>query len=271
LQQASRPCYEKRTRFVFAFTLHQPVIPLQPVVIRGVAILRCRTYFRTLLLVTTAFAWAAPGVSLHLDSRSLWPLERLSAAKIEGLPDATAYVRKAASLCGIADLSLLPGDLEPRLAQAELDAAKDPNKLISDQQVAEAFNAMSDEFRVTDPIHLTGSDILRYRDAMSAFLPHLFRPKSLSGNRPIGTVVMLYMLLYHGGMTGGWKRVGGPGGFGVTEADPDHPVPGTGKTSNLIAIEYQTAAGSYFSQRSPQDVRAFLDRLAVTLGLPGRR
>jgi hypothetical protein len=222
-------------------------------------------------LVPAALAFAAPGVSLQLDSRSLWPLERLSAGKIESLPDATDYVRKAARLCGIADPSLLPGDLESRLAEAELDAAKDPNRLISDEQVAEAFNAMSGEFHVADPIHLTGSDVLRYRDAMSAFLPHLFRPKSLSGNRPVGTVVVLYMLVYHGGMTGGWKRVGGPGGFGVTEAEPDHPVPGIGKTSNLIAIEYQTAAGSYFSQRSPQDVRAFLDRLAATLGLPGRR
>ena len=82
---------------------------------------------------------------------------------------------------------------------------------------------------------------------------------------------MLYMLTYYGGATGGLKKVGGPGGFGITDAEPDHIVPGTGKTSNLIANEYQTASVTYFARRSPQEICAFLDRLAIILALPSRR
>ncbi len=211
-----------------------------------------------LLLLAPGTRGSAPGVSLHIDSRSLWPLERLSAGNIDNIGDATVYVTKAATLCGIADPDLLPENLEFRIAKAELDVAKDPSRLMSDEQVAEAFNFMSDEFRVPTPTRLTGADVLHYRGVMSAFLPHVFSPKSVSGNRPVGAVVMLYLLVYSGGMTDGWKKVGGPGGFGVTDADPDHPVPGTGKTSNLIAIEYQTAANAYFLQRSPEEAHVFL-------------
>jgi hypothetical protein len=233
--------------------------------------MRPRFFLVILLLSAHALMRAASGVSLHIDSRSLWPLERLSSGKIGSSGDATVYVRRAADLCGIKDPALVPDGLESRLAAAELDAAEDPSKLVSDEQVAAAFNFMSDEFHVADPTRLTGVDILHYRDVMSAFLPHVFSPKSVSGSRPVGTVVMLYMLVNYGGMTGGWKKVGGPGGFGVTEAEPDHLVPGTGKTSNLIAIEYQTAGATYFSRRSPQEIRIFLDHLAGILALSGRR
>jgi hypothetical protein len=224
-----------------------------------------------LFLLTLATRGRTQTVSLHIDSRSLWPLERLSASKIDNIGDATVYVSKAATLCGIAAPDLLPENLESRIAKAELDVAKDPSRLISDDQVAEAFNFMSDEFHVPTPTRLTGADALHYRGVMSAFLPHVFSPKSVSGNRPVGALVMLYMLVYYGGMTEGWKKAGGPGGYGITEADPDHPVPGTGKTSTLIATEYQTAANSYFLQRSPDEAHAFLNRMAKILTLPSGR
>jgi hypothetical protein len=165
----------------------------------------------------------------------------------------------------------MPDALESRLAAAELEAAKDSSKLVSDNRIAEAFNFMSDEFRVQDPTRLTGEGVSHYRSTLSAFWPRLFGANSVKGSRPVGAAVTLYLLTFYGGMTGGFKKVGGPGGFGITDAEPDHPVPGTGKTSNLIALEYQNAAAAYFAERSPQQIRSFLERLAGILGLPDRR
>jgi len=124
-----------------------------------------------LTLCLVAAAWAASGVSLRIDARSLWKLEALSSSRIEGRDEAADYVRKAAALCGATDPSLVPDGLESRLATAELDTAKDPNKLISDDRVASAFNFMSDQFGVTSPTRLAGADVLQYRSNMSAISP----------------------------------------------------------------------------------------------------
>jgi len=138
---------------------------------------------RILLLLAPALVWGSSGVSLHMDSRSLFKLEVLSSGRIEGPDDATAYVRKAAAICGVADPALVPDGLESRLSAAELDAAKDPSKLISDDQVARAFNFMSDQFGVANPIRLAGTDVLHYRGVMSAIFPHVFSREAVSGSR----------------------------------------------------------------------------------------
>ncbi len=212
-----------------------------------------------------------PNLNLRIDIRSLWSLDRLSSGVIENSGDAADYVRKAATACGATDRAAVPDALESRLAAAELEAAKDSSKLVSDNRIAEAFNFMSDEFRVADPTRLKAEGVLHYRTAMSAIWPRLFAVRSGSGSRPVAAVVTLYMLTFYGGMTGGLKKVGGPGGFGITDAEPDHPVPGTGKTSNLIALEYQNAAAAYFAGQSQQKIQSFLERLAGILALPDGR
>jgi hypothetical protein len=228
-------------------------------------------YLRSLLalaLLAAAPARWEPTANLRIDIRSLWALEKLSSGAIETSADAADYVRKAAAVSGVTDPAAVPNALESRLATAELEAVKGPSKLVSDDRVADAFNLISNEFRVADPTRLTGEGVSHYRRSMSAIWPHLFSTGSANGSRPVGAVVTLYMLTFYGGMTGGLKKVGGPGGFGITDAEPDHPVPGTGKTSNLIALEYQRAAAKYFAEQSPEEIRSFLDRLAGTLALP---
>jgi hypothetical protein len=230
--------------------------------------MRFRIQIPILLMLGSAFAWAAPGVGLRIDSRSLFKLEVLSSSKIEGPDDASAYVRKAAAVWGAENPALLPDGVESRLAAAELDAAKDPNKLISDDEVARAFNFMSDQFGVASPTRLTSADILQYRTAMSAIFPHVFSPKAVSGSRPVGAVIMLYMLVAYGGMTEGWKKVGGPNSFVIADAEP---IERPGIDRNAIAREYQTASLAYFQERKPEEIRLFLDKLAKIMALPRGR
>jgi hypothetical protein len=230
--------------------------------------MRVRVDLITLLLLGAAVAWGASGVRLHIDPRSLFELEALSSVRVEGPDDAARYVRKAAAICGVADPALVPDGLESRLAAAELDAAKDPSKLISDDQVARAFNFMSDQFGVANPTRLTGADVLQYRGVMSAVFPRVFGPKTVSGSRPVGAIVMLYLLVYYGGMTDGWKKVGGPNSFGISEAEPTEHL---GIDRHAVAIQYQTASFAYFQKRQPEEVRRFLGGLAKIMALPEGR
>jgi hypothetical protein len=245
-------------------------------------------WFLTVVLVTgvSSSGELAPGVFVPaqatpvvrgmgcLDFTVLSRIDSLSASNIDNLESAKSYVRQAASLCGIGDSALLADDFESRLAAGELDTAKDPGRLVTDDQVAEAFNFMSDEFRVPHPVRLTASDILQWRSAMSGFFPHLFSPKSLGGSRPVGAVVMLRMLVYNGGITAGIR--------GLAQKDPPPGSlkldPSSGRLSarssidkdpDLIVRGYQTAPLLYFQRLSPQEIRSFLDRLAKIIALPG--
>jgi hypothetical protein len=141
-----------------------------------------------------------------MDFEAIRQMDAASSARIEDLNDATAYVKESAILCGVANSALFSEELERRIASAELDGAKDPTKLVSDEQVATAFNFMSDEFRVPHPVQLTGADVLQYRSVMAAIFPHIFSPKSVRGSRPVGTIVMLYQLVYNGGITDGVRK-----------------------------------------------------------------
>jgi len=79
---------------------------------------------------------------------------------------------------------------------------------------------------------------------------------------------MLYMLVYYGGMTDGWKKVGGPNSFAITTAEPSgHP----GVDRNVIARQYQTASATYFQEQRPQEIGLFLDKIAKILTLPDGR
>lgn len=229
---------------------------------------------RILLLLAPVVLWASPEVNPHVDFNALRQLDAVSSGKIESLDDATAYVRKSATLCGVTDSALLPDDFENRLAASELAAAKDPNSLVSDDRVAETFNFISDEFRVEHPARLTASDILEYRSVMASIFPHVFSPKSVGGSRPVGAILMLYQLWYNGGVTEGVKRA----------AQLDRP-PGSLKISggtvggrwtadrnpNLPGREYQAAGRTYFRQHSLQDIRGFADRLIALMALTGGR
>jgi len=161
---------------------------------------------KILLLLVAAVILAAQGTGLCMDFKSLQELNALAFHSIESPADAAAYVKQAAILCGVAGSTFLPDDFDSRLAAAELDAARDPGRLVSDEKVAEAFNFLSDEFRVPHPAQLTGSDILQYRGVMAAIYPHVFSPKSVVGSRPVGALVMLYMLWYSGGITEGVRK-----------------------------------------------------------------
>jgi hypothetical protein len=224
------------------------------------------------ILFASSIACAASGVGLHISFRGLQQLDTLSSGKIESQNDAAAYVRKAAVICGTTDPSLVPGDIESRLVSAEWEASKDPNKLVSDDQVARAFNFMSDEFGVQHPARLTASDILQFRSVQASIFPHVFSPKTVSGSRPVGAIAMLYQLWFNGGVTEGVRRA----------AQLDRP-PGSLKTSqsggwsvidknpNLIGREYQVAGYAYFAQRSPRQISSFLDQVAGIIGLPQGR
>jgi len=221
------------------------------------------------LLVVAATVWAYPG-SLHVSFQSLQRLDALSAGGIESLGDATAYVRKAAALCGTPDTSFAP-DLESRLAAAELDAAKDPNKLVSDERVADAFNLMSKEFRVEHPRSLTASDILQYRSVMASIFPHIFSPKNVAGSRPVGVAVMLYQLWYSGGVAEGVRKAAQldrpPGSLKVTGGHIVGRSSTPDRNPNSLDQEYQLAGRKYFAQQTPLGTRSFLGRLATTLGM----
>lgn len=227
-----------------------------------------------LLAAAAAMAWAFPGGHLTISFEALRQLAPLASVRIESLEDARTYVTTSAAICGITDLTLMPEGFEDRLVAAELSAAQNPNGLVSDDQVAGAFNFMSDEFHVAHPARLTASDILQYRSVMASIFPHLFSPKSVSGSRPVGAMVMLYMLVYNGGITEGVRNAAQldrpPGSLKVSFGTSSGHL-GIDRNPNLIAGEYQTASRAYFQEHSLQDVRSFVNRLAGIMVVPNRR
>jgi len=240
----------------------------------GFCIMPFGIHLRILLVLAPVATWALAQGSPRVDFEALRQLDAVSSGRIESLDDATAYVRKSAALCDAADSRLVPGDLESRLAWAELDAAKDPDRLVPDHQVAEAFNFISDEFGVPHPARLTASDVLLYRGVMSAIFPHVFSPKSVSGNRPVGAMVMLYLLVYNGGITEGVRKAAQldrpPGSLKISGGTSSGHI-GLARNPNLIGREYQTARRAYFQRLSPHEIRSFVDRSAVIMALTGGR
>jgi hypothetical protein len=231
-------------------------------------------HLQAVFLSVPIVMFAASGVTgphLFLSFQALQQLDTLSENKIESQENARAYVRNAAAIFGVASSSLLPEDLEYRLAAAELNAAKNPNKLVSDDQVAEAFNFLSDEFRVANPEQLTGADILLYRGVKASMFPHLNNPKNVNGSRPLGALIMLDTLVFEGGIMEGVRRAAlldrPPGSLKITDGRIVGHL-GVNRNPNLTGRKYQTASLTYFARLSPQGAQSFFDRLARILALP---
>jgi len=209
---------------------------------------------------------------IFLSFQSLQQLDALSSGPIRNLEDATAYVRKAAEQFGITDPAFLPGGLESRLAVAELAAANDPDKLVSDEQVAEAFNFLSDEFQVANPERLTGADILLYRGVKASMFPHLYSPKSIAGSRPLGSLIMLDTLVCEGGIMDGVRRAAemdrAPGSLKV---DPSRTRIALNKNRNPTTREYQIASARYFQGLTSERMQTVVDSIAKIMAFPAGR
>lgn len=229
-------------------------------------------FFLLLLLAPALLASPAGGPHLFLSFQALQRLDAISASRIEGPEDAAAYIRNAVAEFGIADLALLPDGVESSLAAAELEAAKDPGRLISDDRVAEAFNFLSDEFRVANPQRLTGADILLYRGVKASMFPHLYSPKTVGGSRPLGTLIMLDTLIYEGGVMDGIRKAAlldrPPGSLKIDQSRGARAALNT--SPNPAAREYQRASLTYLAQLSPSQARSFANRLTTILVLAAR-
>jgi hypothetical protein len=225
---------------------------------------------RAFFLLAPIVMWAASTDRPHLflSFPALQQLDSLSASRIKDLDDARAYVRNAAAAFGVTEPDLLPEDLESRLAKAELDAAKDPSKLVSDDQVADAFNFLSDEFRVANPQRLTGADILLYRGVKASMFPHLYSPKTINGSRPVGALVMLDTLVCEGGVMEGIRKAAvldrPPGSMKATGAQ----IAGHSGAGNSTPVQkkYREASLAYFARQGVP----LIYRLARTLFPLGR-
>jgi hypothetical protein len=226
-----------------------------------------------LLAAVIAMVWAYPDGHMSISFDSLRQLDSVASAPIESLGDATAYVRRAAMLCGIAGNSFVPDDTGSRLATAEWGASKNPNHLVSDDRIAEAFNFVSEEFHVEHPAHLTASDILQYRTVQASLFPHIFSGKNVNGSRPVGAVVILYQLWYSGGVTEGVRTAAlldrAPGTLKVTSGQIVGGSWAGDRNPNVTGREYQLAGRMYFTQRSPMEIQAFLGTLTKIMTIPG--
>ena len=228
-----------------------------------------RMYTELLVVILAVAAmWAAPEEDLHISIslQALQQLDALASQKIQSKDDALAYVRKSVALCALGDLGPIER-LESRFAAAELDAATDPNKLVPDEQIAQAFNFMSSEFGVDT--RLTAADILQYRSVQAAIFPHIFSGKDTDGNRPIGASVILYQLWYNGGITEGVRNAATldrpPGSLKIDSAAGRLEL---NRNPNPTARQYQLAGQSYFGHQSALETRAFIDKLASIIALP---
>jgi hypothetical protein len=223
----------------------------------------------TLLLLLPAILGVVAQPHLFLPFPALQELDKLSGDRLETEEDAKTYVRNSAAAFGIAEASFLPNRLESRLSEAELNAAKETKKLVSDDQIAEAFNFLSDEFRVAKAERLSGADILLYRSVKASMFPRLFNPKTVSGSRPVGALIILDTLTFEGGIMEGVRKAAEldrpPGSLKITGGQI---VGRLGNSTSQTQREYRTAALNYFAQHSSQEIEAFLDRLAEILGLP---
>jgi len=194
----------------------------------------------------------------HFDLRHIRSIDSLSAAAVGNLDDADAYVNQVAKLCGLKDTTLLE-PLLARLAKAELAAAQDPSALVSDDQVASAFNFMSDQFyksvpdeyRIPHPRHVTGTEILEWRTTrVGVNYPHLFSQGNLSGTRPVGAVLLLRMMTLSGGI----------------------PAPLQTNTPSAIvadgtASRYRTIGERYLSGLTRMGMLSFVESVAKLIGL----
>jgi len=204
----------------------------------------------------------------YVNLRSLQTINSLPVRRIGSFEDADAYVKQVAEACGVRG-PILTGELIPLLVNEELAAAEDPSKLVSDDRVAEAFNFLSDEFRVPHPQRITGVDVLQYRITMAAIYPHVFSPKNAGGVRPVEALILLHQLVFNGGVPEGAKKYAQkdpqPGSFNI---DPSRTRAAIDKNPNLIGREYWTASAQYFRELTPEKMQSFVDSTTKIMALP---
>jgi hypothetical protein len=203
----------------------------------------------------------------YVNIRSLQGINSLPSSKITTLQDAEVYVERVADLCGV-EGPILRGELLPRLIKAELAAAQDPSQLVSDDRVAEAFNFLSDEFRVPHPQRITGVGVLQYRITMAAIYPHVFSPKNAGGVRPVEALILLHQLVFNGGVPEGAKKYAQkdpqPGSFKISQSRGHLTM---GRPSD-VELDYRTASLGYFREQSADNLQSTLEKLATILALP---
>jgi hypothetical protein len=208
----------------------------------------------------------------YLDLRNIRSIDSFSAGRIANLDDAEAYVRQVAKLCGVKDTALVEA-LLARLVKGELAAAQDASELVSDDRVADAFNFLSDQFRVAHPRRVTGDQILQYRTTRLAIYPNVFSQQNLSGSRPVGAVLMLCMLVLNGGVPESTESSArtNPQPSSLTNDPPQTSWAVAGSHRYRGAFEYRNASTTYFQGLTPQGLRTFVDSVARILALPAER
>jgi hypothetical protein len=115
--------------------------------------------------------------------------------------DAKAYVADAAeawSLGASNGEDVQQHKFLSRLTRAEFNAAQNPDKKISDAQIAIAFNRVSAELKVSAPT-LDDAKVRAFRIIWRSVCPHLFPANEKL--RPVAASVLLYLLIYNGGVS----------------------------------------------------------------------
>jgi len=196
----------------------------------------------------------------YVNIRSLQGINSLLPIQITSLEEAESYVERVADLCGVQG-PVLRGELLPRLAKAELEAAQDPSQLIPDDRVADAFNFLSEEFRVPHPQRLTGTDVLQFRTAMAAIYPLVFSGKDVPGSRPTQALIMLHQLIFNGGVPEGAKKFAQrdprPGSFKVRAARST-----VDRNPDLAVREFRIASMNYFRGLNESGMHSLLESIA---------
>jgi len=107
---------------------------------------------------------------------------------------------------------------------------------------------------------------------MSAFYPHVFSLKSMSGSRPVAALITLHQLVFNGGVPEGAKKYAQkdpqPGSFKI---DPSRTRMAIDKNPNPIAREYRTASATYFHGLTSEKMQPFVDSIAKIMALPAGR
>jgi hypothetical protein len=201
----------------------------------------------------------------YVNIRSLQGINSLLPIQITSLEEAESYVERVADLCGVQG-PVLRGELLPRLAKAELAAAQDPSQLIPDDRVADAFNFLSEEFRVPHPQRLTGTDVLQFRTAMAAIYPLVFSGKDVPGSRPTQALITLHQLIFNGVPEGAKKfaqRDPRPGSFKVKAARST-----VHRSPDPAVREYRIASMNYFRGLNESGMHSLVESIARIMALP---
>jgi hypothetical protein len=163
-------------------------------------------------------------------------------------------------------------DVKQRLARAELAAIQDSRRRVSADLVAEAFNRLMLELGAPESMHISGSEVRRFRynyaqlPARAFIYPNMFA-RAADGTlspdcRPVEALFLLYILQY------------GPNPE-AAQGDMSSNNPGRRISSQhpqaMLAsgreTEYRTALDTYFRSHSIAHFLAAADHILTSIGL----